>query len=129
VVTSNGPCEIKHIASSYLTDCPIQIKRGALGPGRPERDMYLAPDHKIPLQSWRSLRYYGSDLRNVPISYLRDGNLIIWGEHPGDLKVFELEFASEQVIYVEGVEVVGAALSSAHPVPLPADQKLNSKQL
>ncbi len=110
VLTRNGAREIKHIASRPLTDCPIQIKRGALGPGRPAQDMFLAPDQGIPLPDWRAHQYYGSDQRHVPVSRLRDGELITWGEHPGELQVYDLEFATEQIIFAEGLEVIGVAL-------------------
>ncbi len=108
VMTRQGMRTVRHITSRILKDCPIQVRRDALGPNRPAQDMYLAPDQGVHLQDWRALRYFGSDQPSVPVSRLHDGERILWGEHPGDLTVYELEFSEEQIIYAEGMEVMSA---------------------
>lgn len=115
VVTRNGARTLRHVACRALTDCPICVRRGALGPGRPTADMYLAPDQGVHLRDWCARVLCGSDQAAVPVSRLRDGKHIFWGEHPGELRVYDLEFTREQVIYAEGVEVMSAAL------PAPAE--------
>ncbi len=77
VMTSNGPQVLHHISARLLTDCPIEIRRGSLGHGRPQRDMFLAPDQAIHLSDWRGQRYYGSDQPSVPVSRLQDGEHIL----------------------------------------------------
>ncbi len=67
------------------------------------------------LRDWRTRVFCGSDQVAVPVSRLHDGQHIVWGEHPGELRVYELEFTHEQVIYAEGVEVMSATL------PAPAE--------
>ena len=110
VVTRTGSRSIRHIAVRPLKDCPILVKRGALGNGRPMRDLYLAPDQNVHLRDWRGRAYYGSDQIAVPVSRLADGQLIEWGEHPGRLNIYELELDDTEVIYAEGLEVMSAAL-------------------
>ena len=73
-------------------------------------DMYLAPDQRVHLRDWRARMLCGSDQLAVPVSRLRDGRHIVQGEHPGELRVYDLEFTQQQVIYAEGVEVMSAAL-------------------
>ena len=75
--------------------------------------MYLAPDQGVHLRDWRARMLCGSDQLAVPVSQLHDGKHIVWGEYPGELRVFELEFSHAQVIYAEGVEIMSATL----PVP------------
>ena len=110
VVTRNGARTLRHVARRALTDCPILVRRGALGPGRPAADMYLAPDQGVHLRDWRARVLCGSDQRAVPVSRLRDGKHIVWGAQPREMRVYELEFTHQQVIYAEGVEVMSATL-------------------
>jgi Hint domain len=117
LITDRGLRTIRHINARALTDCPIEVRRGALGPGRPAQDMYLAPDQLVHLADWRSHRYYGADQRAVPVSRLHDGTHITWGEHPGDLLVYDLELEGEQVIFAEGMQVMSARL----PTPAAAN--------
>ncbi len=108
VVTATGVHRIRHISTRPLTDCPIEVRRGALGPNRPEQDMLLAPDQFVRLADWRSHKLYGADSAAVPVSRLQDGEHITWGEHPGELLVYDLELESEQVIFAEGMQVMSA---------------------
>ncbi|MGR3661969.1 MAG: Hint domain-containing protein [Paracoccaceae bacterium] len=110
VVTRAGSSIIRHISTRRLKDCPILVKRGTFGPGKPMQDTYLAPDQNVHLRAWRSRTYYGSDQIAVPVSRLTDGDNILWGEHPGELNVYELELEGTEVIYAEGLEVMSAAL-------------------
>lgn len=110
VRTRAGCRTIRHVATRPLTDCPIMVKRGSLGRGRPEHDMYLAPDQNVHLRDWRSRTYFGSDQIAVPVSRLTDGENILWGEHPGHLLVYDLELEDTEVIYAEGMEVMSAVL-------------------
>ena len=110
VLTRQGAREIMHIAARPLTDCPVLIRRGSLGPARPAQDLYLAPDQDVHLRDWRARVIYGSDQVAVPVTRLRDGETILWGEHPGELLVYDLELAERAVIYAEGVEIMSATL-------------------
>ncbi len=116
IVTPAGLRTLRHVSARPLRDCPIEVRRGALGPGRPAADMFLAPDQPVRLADWRSHKLYGADSPSVPVSRLQDGEHITWGEHPGEMLVYDLELESEQVIYAEGMEVMSAAL----PTPTPA---------
>ena len=110
VLTRSGAREIRHIAARALTDCPVLVKRGALGRDRPMQDMFLAPDQDVHLRDWRARVFYGSDQVAVPVQRLRDGETILWGEHPGELLVYDLELDAKEVIYAEGMEIMSASL-------------------
>ncbi len=116
IVTASGLRILRHVSARALRDCPIEVRRNALGPGRPAADMLLAPDQPVHLANWRSHRLYGADSVAVPVSRLHDGTHITWGEHPGELLVYDLELESAQVIYAEGMEVMSATppLSAAN---------------
>ena len=109
VITRSGARALRRITAKPLKDCPILVLRSALGPNRPSRDMYLAPDQAVHLQDWRGKVQYGSDQRAVPLARLVDHNFIQWAEHPGELLVYELEFLTQQVFYAEGLEVMSTA--------------------
>jgi hypothetical protein len=121
VKTPSGIHRIRHISTRPLTDCPIEVRRDALGPGRPAHDLYLAPDQPVRLSDWRSHKLFGADRPAVPVSRLEDGQNIQWGEHPGELLVYDLELESEQVIYAEGMQVMSATL----PLPVAANVAAN----
>lgn len=110
VVTRNGARPIRHIAVRPLKDCPVLVRRGALGPNRPMQDLFLAPDQHVHLRDWRAKTYCGSDQIAVPVSRLRDGEFIFWGEHPGEINIYELELDEQDIIYADGAEVMSAAL-------------------
>lgn len=109
VLTRNGARALRRITAKPLKDCPILVLRSAIGPGRPERDLYLAPDQAVHLRDWRGRFVMGSDQRSLPLARLVDNDLIQWAEHPGDLLVYELEFLTQQIFYAEGLEVMSAA--------------------
>ena len=117
IKTPKGLRTLRHVSARPLRDCPIEVRRGALGPGRPAQDMWLAPDQPVRLADWRSHKLFGADTPAVPVSRLQDGEHITWGEHPGEMLVYDLELESEQVIYAEGMEVMSAAL----PAPIAAN--------
>ena len=109
IVTRSGARALRRITAKPLKDCPILVLRSSLGPGRPARDMYLAPDQAVHLPDWRGKVLYGSDQRSVPLARLVDDDFIQWAEHPGELLVYDLEFLAQQVFYAEGLEVMSAA--------------------
>jgi len=45
---------------------PVRIGRGALGPGRPARDLYVSPQHRIWLRSKIAARMFGTAEVLVP---------------------------------------------------------------
>jgi len=109
IITREGSRPLRRISAKALKDCPILVKSGALGPGRPVHDMYLAPDQMVHQRDWCRGGRFGSDLAAIPLSRLVDGDAIQWAEHPGELLVYNLEFTSQQVIYTEGLEVMSIA--------------------
>ena len=109
VITRTGVRAIRRISAAPLEERPILVQAGALGPGRPERDLCLAPDQCLELAGWQGRQIYGADQRPVPLTRLVDGDYVRWGEVRGDILVYELEFLTQQVFYADGLEVISTA--------------------
>lgn len=81
------------------------VRAGALGVGRPGRDLLLGPDQPVLLRDWRARALYGAPQVQVPVGALADGLGIaaVAAERP--VRLFTLVFAEAHVIYAEGVEL------------------------
>ena len=72
---------------------PVQIAAGAFGPGLPERDLYLSPDHAI----------FVNDVL-VPVKHLMNGTSIAQAKLDR-VQYFHLELERHEVILAEGLPV------------------------
>ncbi len=80
-----GPQEILWIGRSRLSRedleaapelCPVRIRRGALAPGLPRRDLVVSPDHRIALSDPALIRACRSATVLFPAIALADGDAI-----------------------------------------------------
>ncbi|SPF80391.1 Hint domain-containing protein [Pseudoprimorskyibacter insulae] len=64
----NGFCPVRWSGGRHFTFrdlrqsehlCPIRIRAGALGPGRPQRDMLLSPQHRVMLSGPTAMLWFG----------------------------------------------------------------------
>lgn len=55
---------------------PILIKRDAIGPGLPERDLYVSPQHRIFISGWRAELLFGQTGVLVPAVHLANDKTI-----------------------------------------------------
>jgi Hint domain len=81
---------------------PIRIKAGALGRGRPRRDLRVSPQHRVLLSDWRAQLFFGVDEILVPAKGLVDGQKIRWEQEDSEIEYFHILFDTHQVIYTEG---------------------------
>jgi len=72
---------------------PVRVDRDTLGPGQPERAVYLSPDHAI----------FIDDVL-IPVKYLIDGNNIVQVE-TDTVTYFHVELDRHSVISAEGLAV------------------------
>lgn len=108
IVTRAGARELRKITARPLAGSPVHVPRSALGPRRPERDMYLAPGQAVHVRDWTGKRLFGTDQRSVPLGQLVDDRTFCWSDLASGLLVYNLEFLTQQVFYAEGMEVMSA---------------------
>ncbi|MCO4848875.1 MAG: Hint domain-containing protein [Yoonia sp.] len=104
-----GMSVIKAIQSRDVKMQPIRIKAGSLGHTRPDRDMIVAPGARIHIRDWRAEALFGAATATVEAHRLLDGEFL--SKQPMcDVKVFDLMFDREHILYADGVEVVSAVV-------------------
>jgi hypothetical protein len=82
----------------------VRIRAITLGHDRPEHDLLLAPGQPVMLRDWRARALYGVDAAAIPASRLADGEFIVTEVLPR-VCLFTLHFASDEVIYADGLEL------------------------
>lgn len=82
---------------------PILIRAGALGPGRPERDLRVSPQHRILVSDWRSALHWGAEEVLVPARALVDGRRVEVDRTPGDVVYHHLVFDRHEIVESEGL--------------------------
>ncbi|MEL6608174.1 MAG: Hint domain-containing protein [Pseudomonadota bacterium] len=87
---------------------PILITAGALGAGRPARDIRVSPQHRILFEGWQAQLYAGEDAVLVPARALVNGTTI--RVDTAAVRYVHLLFDTHQVITSDGL-----ASESLHP--------------
>ena len=109
ITRDSGMSVIKAISSRDVKMQPIRIKAGSLGHTRPDRDMIVAPGARIHIRDWRAEALFGAAAATVEAIRLVDGEFL--AQLPSrDVKVFDLVFDREHILYADGVEVVSTAV-------------------
>lgn len=109
ITRDSGMSVIKSISSRDARMQPIRIKAGSLGHTRPDRDMIVAPGARIHIRDWRAEALFGAPTATVEASRLVDGEFL--ARLPArDVKVFDLVFDREHIVYADGVEVLSCAV-------------------
>ena len=109
ITRDSGMSVIKSISSRDVKMQPIRIKAGSLGHTRPDRDMIVAPGARIHIRDWRAEALFGAPTAAVEASRLVDGEFL--ARLPArDVKVFDLVFDREHIVYADGVEVLSCAV-------------------
>lgn len=99
-----GMAVLKGIAATEVTMTPIKIKAGSLGHNRPEAEMLTSPDTLIHIRDWRAQALFGKSPALVPARRLVDGEFISQAAK-AQVKIFDLKFDRQHIIYADGVEV------------------------
>jgi len=92
---------------------PVLIRADALGPGAPDHDIEVSPNHRVLVKASRAIspfaepvaRARGRFMENevlIAARHLVDGEGVVWAE-PADLQYFQLMFATDQVILADGL--------------------------
>jgi hypothetical protein len=83
---------------------PIRLRRGALGPGRPERDLLLSPQHRLLIRDWRAEVLFGAEEVLATARHLVNGTTIATAYDVAEVSYFHLLFDRHEIVYAEGVE-------------------------
>ena len=94
-----------------LLPCPcgtqpmVRIPAGALGTGRPARDLHLPSGQRLLLRGWRAQALYGAAQALVPAARLVEGRVIAWAP-PGRAPDLLMPcFEAPHILYIEGLEL------------------------
>lgn len=105
VITRTGARTLRDIRVTVATDVAmVRIAPSALGHDRPEADLFVVPTQPILVRDWRAKALYGAAQAMVAAARLADGDYIR-AERVAEVRLFELDFGAEVVIYASGLEV------------------------
>lgn len=90
----------------------VRVRASTIGHDRPDQDILLAPDQPILIRDWRAKALYGQEAAAIPAYRLADGEFILT-ETRKNICLFTLQFAEEEVIYAEGLELACPAFEPA----------------
>jgi len=101
---------------AYPHTRPVRIRAGTLGPGRPGRDLLIAPDQRVLLHGPQAEALFGTpDVLVAPLDLVDDRNVRVARELR-EAVYTRLVFETPQVFWADGVEC-----DSARPdAPVPA---------
>lgn len=92
----------------------VLIPAGAMGQGRPERDVMLPPDQPVVLRDWRARTIFNAREARVAAARLIDGSVIRSVKSGGET-VWCIVLDRPSAIYIDGLEMVSGALDAMTP--------------
>ncbi|WP_088634611.1 Hint domain-containing protein [Phaeobacter sp. 22II1-1F12B] len=107
----NGPQPLRWIGQRQLSAAelraepsfaPVMIRKDAFGPGCPERDMMVSPNHRMLVESGEAQLMFGEDEVLVPSKHLV-GAPGVSRRNPGALTYIHLMFDNHEIIRSDGV--------------------------
>ena len=98
----------RRVSADWLHEAPnlrpVRIATGALAPGRPGRDLFVSPQHRILMRSPIAARATGFSEVLVPAKALCGQPGIATVEAPGGVIYFHLLFDRHELIFANGAE-------------------------
>lgn len=109
ITRDSGMAVLKQIRIRRVRTRAVSVAASSLGHDRPAADLVLPQGQQVLVRDWRAQALFGKQQAMVPVSRLVDGQYV---RHIGEveMRVFELRFERDHVIYAGGMEV-------AAPVP------------
>jgi hypothetical protein len=110
-------------AAGAVRLAPVRIAAGALGPGRPRRDLRVSPQHRVLVAGWRAELHFGEAEVLVAACHLVDGNRITVEPPDRGVTYLHLMFDRHEIVLAEGLPAESfragrAALGSVAPAAL-----------
>ncbi|WP_235905811.1 Hint domain-containing protein [Pseudooceanicola pacificus] len=112
ITRDSGMAVLRDIRVRTVKVAAVAIAASSLGHDRPEADMVLPAGQQVLVRDWRAQALFGQQQAMVPVSRLADGQFV---RHIGEveMRVFELRFDRDHVIYAGGMELAAPAPASA----------------
>ena len=90
---------------------PVLIRKGALGPDQPDRDMRVSRQHRVLVRDWRADVMFGEpEGVLVPAFSLCNDSTIVEERPTQDVTYIHIVFDNHEVVYADGIEA-----ESFHP--------------
>ncbi|MFV0301987.1 MAG: Hint domain-containing protein [Paracoccus sp. (in: a-proteobacteria)] len=83
---------------------PIRISKGALGENRPDRDLYVSPQHRILVRSQITRRMFGAEEVLIAAKQLLQIDGIEQVSDFDEVQYFHILFDQHEIVYANGVE-------------------------
>lgn len=84
--------------------CPVLIARNAFGPGQPNRDMLVSPQHRFMQRGAACQLYFGSDEVLVAAKDCAAARPVAAASLPQGVTYLHIGFAAHQVLFSDGLE-------------------------
>lgn len=106
ITRDTGTAILRAIHRRQVVTRAVRIMAGSLGDTRPDRDVILPEDQQVLVRDWRAKALFGLRQAVVRAGALVDGEFILsLGER--EMTLFELEFDTPHVLYIDGLELAG----------------------
>lgn len=105
---------------------PVRVLAGALGPGRPMRDLRVSPQHRLVMSGWRPELHFGEAEVLVAACHLVDGERVINEIPERPVTYVHLMFDRHEIVLAEGLpaESFRAGASALGSIPVEARAEL-----
>ncbi len=102
---------------------PVRLRRNALGPDLPDRDMLLSQQHRVLIRGVRAQLYFGEDEVLVAAKHLINDHSIGTAFDVDTVTYFHFLFDNHEIIFADGIETESflpgpAAIQSVSPEAL-----------
>jgi len=88
----------------------VRIRASVLDRDHPEEDLLLAPNQRVIIRDWRARVLHRRSAAAIPAAQLEDGEFVLRETH-GQVRLFTLRFAEDEVIWAEGLELACPAMA------------------
>lgn len=105
ITRGSGMAIVRRVSMRRILTDTVRILAGSLGDKQPDRDVILLAEQKILIRDWRASAIYGNSDALVTVRDLIDNEFVTL-EPDKSMTVFEIEFDTPQVLYVDGLEIL-----------------------
>lgn len=81
---------------------PIRLAAGSLGPGSPDRDLLVSPQHRVLVSGWKAELYFGQPEILVPAKSLVNDDDIRIAHEMDDVEYFHVLFDRHEIMMTNG---------------------------
>ncbi len=82
---------------------PVRVRRGAFGPGRPDKDVVLSPNHRVLISGKMAELYFGEAEVLVPVKALVDGVMVHEVKKCCEVSYFHLLLDGHHIVDTSGL--------------------------